>query len=122
MILSNLYLDMLLLVWLVRLRLFCSVDMVTTVLQMPPVDLLRVILMSVRSVECIALFPVGNSHGDWHCLSLDTFRMLKRSVRPSDIAPMPERVVRLLDAVGSKKNFVMVLLVSPIQLLLMIPV
>ena len=58
--------------------------------------------LNVRSVECIALFPVGNSHGDWHCLSLDTFRMLKRSVRPSDIAPMPERVVRLLDAKGSK--------------------
>ena len=58
--------------------------------------------LSDRSVECIALFPVGNSHGDWHCLSLDTFRMLKRSIRPSDIAPMPERVVRLLDAKGSK--------------------
>ena len=53
-------------------------------------------------MECIALFPVGNSHGDWHCLSLDTFRLLKRSVRPSDIAPMPDRVVRLLDAKGSK--------------------
>jgi hypothetical protein len=58
--------------------------------------------LNVRSVECIALFPVGNSHGDWHCLSLDTFRLLKRSVRPSDIAPMPDRVVRLLDAKGSK--------------------
>ena len=60
--------------------------------------------MKPRAVECISLFPVGNSSGDWHCMSIDTGRMIKRSVRPSDIAPMPERVVRLLDAKGSKYN------------------
>ena len=41
------------------------------------------------AVECICLFPAGNALGEWHCLSLDTNRVIKRRVRESDIAPMP---------------------------------
>jgi len=55
-----------------------------------------------RAVEALALVPIGNRRGEWHCLSLDTFRLIKRAIRPSDVAPMPPRVVELLNAKGAK--------------------
>jgi hypothetical protein len=55
-----------------------------------------------RAVEALALVPIGNRRGEWHCLSLDTFRLIKRPIRPSDVAPMPPRVVNLLNSKGAK--------------------
>ena len=39
-----------------------------------------------RGVECICLLPVSNNLGEWYCLSLDTFRVVKRTIKPSDTA------------------------------------
>ena len=53
--------------------------------------------LSERAVEALALAPLGNARGEWYCLSLDTFRVLTRTIRPGDIVPTPTRVVHLLN-------------------------
>ena len=55
-----------------------------------------------RAVEAIALTPLGNDRGEWYCLSLETFRVLTRCIRPGDIVPTPTRVIHLLNEKASK--------------------
>ena len=50
-----------------------------------------------RAVEAIALTPIGNDRGEWYCLSLETFRVITRTIRSGDIVPIPTRVINMMN-------------------------
>jgi hypothetical protein len=58
--------------------------------------------LSDRAVEAISLQPLCNARGEWWCLSLETLRIVKRVIRPGDHAPMPQRIVDLLNKKAAK--------------------
>ena len=55
-----------------------------------------------RAVEALALTPLGNDRGEWYCLSLETFRVITRTIRPGDIVPTPTRIINLMNTKAAK--------------------
>jgi len=54
--------------------------------------------LAPRSVEGIALLPVGNLHGDWHVFNLATDRVVKRFIRKNDPIPTSQSIIELINS------------------------
>jgi len=54
--------------------------------------------LASRSVEGIALLPVGNLHGDWYVYNLLTDRIIKRFIRKHDPIPTTQAVIQLINS------------------------